>query len=59
MPTFAPFLGTVIGVIIYQLMVGFHMEGEVRDRKTREEEENLGLTNIPADANSKHTKQIL
>lgn len=59
MPTFAPFLGTIIGVIIYQLMVGFHMEGEVRDRNARQEEENLGLTNVPADDSSKNTKQIL
>lgn len=59
MPTFAPFLGTIIGVIIYQLMVGFHMEGEVRDRMARQEEENLGLTNVPADDSSKNTKQIL
>lgn len=58
-PTFAPFLGTIIGVIIYQLMVGFHMEGEVRDRMARQEEENLGLTNVPADDSSKNTKQIL
>lgn len=57
MPTFTPFLGTIIGVIIYQLMVGFHVEGEVRDRKSREEE-NLHLTNVSND-NSKHNKEIL
>uniref|UniRef100_A0A3B4UZQ4 Aquaporin-3 n=1 Tax=Seriola dumerili TaxID=41447 RepID=A0A3B4UZQ4_SERDU len=43
-PIFAPFLGTFIGVIIYQLMVGFHVEGEIRDKKTLEEE-NVRLTN--------------
>lgn len=58
MPTFAPFLGTIIGVVIYQLMVGFHVEGEARDKK-RHEEENLHLTNVSASENSKHTKDIL
>lgn len=52
-PIFAPFLGTIIGVMIYQLMVGFHVEGEARDKK-RTEEENVRLTNVTAnDANSK------
>lgn len=52
-PIFAPFLGTIIGVMIYQLMVGFHVEGEVRDKK-RAEEETVRLTNVTAnDANSK------
>ncbi|PWS23206.1 hypothetical protein DKP78_14360, partial [Enterococcus faecium] len=37
-PIFAPFLGTIVGVIVYQLMVGFHVEGEVRDRRTSIEE---------------------
>lgn len=32
-PIFAPFLGTIVGVIVYQLMVGWHVEGEVRDKK--------------------------
>ena len=31
-PVFAPFLGTIVGVMVYQLMVGFHMEGEARDK---------------------------
>ncbi|XP_074494350.1 aquaporin-3-like [Sebastes fasciatus] len=57
-PLFAPFLGTIIGVVIYQLMVGFHVEGEVRDQKSAEEE-NVRLTNVtnndkPKDA----TKEI-
>lgn len=58
MPTFAPFLGTIIGVVIYQLMVGFHVEGEARDQKSREEE-NLHLTNVSANENAKHTKEVL
>nr|BAL44695.1 aquaporin3 [Takifugu obscurus] len=57
-PTFAPFLGTIIGVVIYQLMVGFHVEGEARDKKSREEE-NLHLTNVSANENAKHTKDVL
>ena len=32
-PIFAPFLGAIIGVMVYQTMVGYHMEGEVRDRQ--------------------------
>ncbi|XP_055742146.1 aquaporin-3-like isoform X1 [Salvelinus fontinalis] len=48
-PIFAPFLGAIIGVVVYQLMVGFHQEGEVRDRKSQEE--RVKLTNInPKDA---------
>ncbi|XP_071210024.1 aquaporin-3-like isoform X3 [Salvelinus alpinus] len=43
-PIFAPFLGAIIGVVVYQLMVGFHQEGEVRDRKSQEE--RVKLTNI-------------
>nr|ADG86338.1 aquaporin 3 [Takifugu obscurus] len=57
-PTFAPFLGTIIGVVIYQLMVGFHVEGEARDKKSREEE-NLHLTNVSANENAKHTPDVL
>uniref|UniRef100_A0A3B4V0M7 Aquaporin-3 n=1 Tax=Seriola dumerili TaxID=41447 RepID=A0A3B4V0M7_SERDU len=55
-PIFAPFLGTFIGVIIYQLMVGFHVEGEIRDKKTLEEE-NVRLTNVNAN-NAKATKEM-
>ncbi|XP_066509851.1 aquaporin-3-like [Hoplias malabaricus] len=32
-PIFAPFVGTIVGVLIYQFMVGWHVEGEVRDKK--------------------------
>ncbi|XP_028269621.1 aquaporin-3-like [Parambassis ranga] len=52
-PVFAPFFGTLIGVIIYQLMVGFHVEGEVRDRKERTEHENVRLTNVTSNDNAK------
>lgn len=46
MPIFAPFLGTIIGVVIYQMMVGYHQEGEVRDQSERDEQENVRLTNV-------------
>ncbi|KAL7853265.1 hypothetical protein AOLI_G00201090 [Acnodon oligacanthus] len=48
-PIFAPFLGTVVGVLVYQLMVGFHVEGEARDRGeavAREEKDRLKLSNV-------------
>ncbi|XP_010903750.2 aquaporin-3 [Esox lucius] len=49
-PIFAPFLGSSIGVMVYQLMVGYHQEGEVRDRKSKELEERdegrVKLTNV-------------
>uniref|UniRef100_A0A673Z249 Aquaporin 3a n=1 Tax=Salmo trutta TaxID=8032 RepID=A0A673Z249_SALTR len=48
-PIFAPFLGAIIGVVVYQLMVGFHQEGEVRDRKSQEERVKLANMN-PKDA---------
>ncbi|XP_026178122.1 aquaporin-3a [Mastacembelus armatus] len=50
-PIFAPFLGSFIGVVIYQLMVGFHVEGDARDKKSSEQE-NVRLTNVNAN-NSK------
>ncbi|XP_061116201.1 aquaporin-3-like [Conger conger] len=45
-PIFAPFLGTVIGVFVYQLMVGFHVEGEARDKMEAEDEERIKLSNV-------------
>ncbi|KAJ8285472.1 hypothetical protein GJAV_G00027180 [Gymnothorax javanicus] len=45
-PIFAPFLGTIIGVLVYQLMVGFHVEGEVRDKMEADEEERIKLSNV-------------
>ncbi|XP_054629142.1 aquaporin-3a isoform X2 [Dunckerocampus dactyliophorus] len=57
-PVFAPFLGTIIGVIIYQMMVGFHEEGEVRDQRAAEEE-SVRLTNVGTNDKSKEaTKQV-
>lgn len=57
-PVFAPFLGTIIGVMIYQLMVGFHVEGEQRD-KTDAESENVRLTNVTANNdNAKNGKEM-
>lgn len=38
MPIFAPFIGAIVGVMVYQLMVGFHVEGEARDRRAAIEE---------------------
>ena len=35
-PLFAPFLGAVQGVVVYQLMVGYNMEGEERIQRLRE-----------------------
>ncbi|XP_023673752.1 aquaporin-3-like [Paramormyrops kingsleyae] len=44
-PIFAPFLGTVFGVLVYQFMVGFHVEVEARE-KAQNEAERMNLTNI-------------
>ncbi|KAJ8286918.1 hypothetical protein GJAV_G00044880 [Gymnothorax javanicus] len=46
-PVLAPLLGSFVGVLVYQLMVGFHVEGEVRD-KAEQEEESLKLSNVSA-----------
>ncbi|KAM3867567.1 aquaporin-3a [Diretmus argenteus] len=55
-PIFAPFLGTIIGVVVYQLFVGFHVEGEARDRKNKElENDTERLTNITTNDISKET----
>ncbi|KAL0192988.1 hypothetical protein M9458_011284, partial [Cirrhinus mrigala] len=45
-PFFAPFIGSVIGVIVYQLLVGWHVEGEVRDKKNKATDESLKLNDI-------------
>ncbi|KAG7264321.1 hypothetical protein CRUP_009943, partial [Coryphaenoides rupestris] len=53
-PIFAPFLGTIIGVVVYQMMVGFHMEGEFRDKREAEEQnERVRLTSITANDHNK------
>ncbi|XP_031592075.1 aquaporin-3-like [Oreochromis aureus] len=58
-PIFAPFLGAILGVLIYQLMVGFHTEGEARDKKQGTVQENLQLANVASSNNSKEaTKEI-
>ncbi|KAI5612885.1 aquaporin 3b [Silurus asotus] len=36
-PTFAPFIGAIVGVLMYQLMVGFYLEGEAQDREKAQE----------------------
>nr|AOE47045.1 SfGFP/Aqp3aR225L fusion protein [Cloning vector pCS2-sfGFP-DrAqp3a_tVBU1]ARU79058.1 SfGFP-Aqp3aR220Q fusion [Cloning vector ef1a:DsRed_ef1a:sfGFP-DrAqp3a_WT] len=45
-PIFAPFIGAVIGVIVYQLMVGWHVEGEARDKKAKAREEVMNLNDV-------------
>lgn len=45
-PIFSPFLGTVVGVLVYQLMVGFHVEGEARDKMEATEDERIKLSNV-------------
>ncbi|KAG9266114.1 aquaporin-3 [Astyanax mexicanus] len=48
-PIFAPFFGSMVGVLVYQLMVGFHVEGEARDKAaaaSREEKERLKLSSM-------------
>ncbi|KAF7200075.1 aquaporin-3-like [Nothobranchius furzeri] len=44
-PIIAPFIGAIIGTVIYQLMVGIHVEGEAREKKERAEGENVRLAN--------------
>ncbi|XP_073727442.1 aquaporin-3b [Misgurnus anguillicaudatus] len=46
-PVFVPFIGAVIGVLVYQLMVGFHVEGEEMDKREaveREERQRIKLS---------------
>uniref|UniRef100_A0AAZ3RNJ4 Aquaporin-3 n=1 Tax=Oncorhynchus tshawytscha TaxID=74940 RepID=A0AAZ3RNJ4_ONCTS len=38
-PIFAPFIGAVVGMTVYQLMVGSHVEGEAREKREEEEKE--------------------
>uniref|UniRef100_A0A8C7N7B8 Aquaporin 3b n=1 Tax=Oncorhynchus kisutch TaxID=8019 RepID=A0A8C7N7B8_ONCKI len=38
-PIFAPFIGVVVGMTVYQLMVGYHVEGEAREKREEEEKE--------------------
>ncbi|TNN67014.1 Aquaporin-3 [Liparis tanakae] len=57
-PVFAPFLGSIVGVIIYQLMVGFHVEGEVRDQNSLEEE-SVPLTNVAGNDKTNDTTKTI
>lgn len=45
-PVFAPFLGSIIGVIVYQLMVGWYLEAEARDKTNKDMEESLKLNDV-------------
>ncbi|XP_048023265.1 aquaporin-3b [Megalobrama amblycephala] len=48
-PVFAPFIGAVFGVMVYQLMVGYHVEGEERVKREaveREQKERLKLSAV-------------
>nr|XP_046231194.1 aquaporin-3-like [Scatophagus argus] len=38
-PICAPFLGAVVGVLMYQLMIGYHLEREVKEKQKKKEEE--------------------
>ncbi|XP_060763146.1 aquaporin-3-like [Neoarius graeffei] len=49
-PIFAPFVGTVIGVILYQLMVGWHTEGEARDKQEAAQEITVKLNDVDSSA---------
>lgn len=45
-PIFAPFLGSIIGVLVYQLLVGWHVEGEARDKKNQARDESVKLNDV-------------
>lgn len=47
-PICAPFLGAVVGVLMYQLMIGFNLERDVQEKqqKKKEEEESFKLSSI-------------
>jgi len=48
-PIFAPFIGAVFGVMVYQLMVGCHVEGEERDKREaleKEQKDRFKLTAV-------------
>ncbi|MBN3308524.1 aquaporin-3a [Amia ocellicauda] len=44
-PIFAPFLGSFVGVLVYQLMVGYHVEGEAREKAKQDGEDRIKLSN--------------
>lgn len=45
-PICAPFLGAVVGVLMYQLMIGYHLEVEVQKKQRETEEERFKLSNV-------------
>ncbi|XP_070706203.1 aquaporin-3-like [Pempheris klunzingeri] len=45
-PLCAPFLGAVLGVLMYQLMIGHHLEGEVQKKQKKTEEERFKLSTV-------------
>lgn len=56
-PIFAPFFGTIIGVVIYQMLVGFHIEIEARNKRGSEPE-NVRLTNVSSNNSKEATKEV-
>ncbi|XP_029019612.1 aquaporin-3a [Betta splendens] len=56
-PVFVPFFGTIIGVVLYQMMVGLHVEAEVRERRSSEQE-NVRLTNVNSNNSKGGTKEV-
>ncbi|XP_026199574.1 aquaporin-3a [Anabas testudineus] len=56
-PIFVPFIGTMLGVLIYQFMVGFHVEGEARDKRGSGPE-NVRLTNVNSNNSKEATKEV-
>ncbi|TRY60809.1 hypothetical protein DNTS_003147 [Danionella cerebrum] len=47
-PIFAPFIGALLGVMVYQLMVGWHVEGEERDKRETVEQEEKDMFKLSA-----------
>ncbi|XP_033979052.1 aquaporin-3-like [Trematomus bernacchii] len=43
-PLFAPFLGAAVGVLIYQLLIGYHLEGEVQKKQEEERSKRSNMT---------------
>lgn len=49
-PICAPFLGALVGVLMYQLMIGYHLEGGVQEKKKAGE--RFKLSNITTNENA-------
>ncbi|KAF3849377.1 hypothetical protein F7725_015874 [Dissostichus mawsoni] len=43
-PLCAPFLGAAVGVLIYQLLIGYHLEGEVQKKQEEERSKRSNMT---------------